>query len=223
MKVIDTLSEKPWLAEINTVAYSQKSNVIPERIALRFFLGAVSILFFLFIVTFLSRSQFPDFQALSGQPWQPFTDVSQLWLNSFLLLMASIALQWGVIASQRKQLNSSIMAIFLGFLLSIAFIVAQLFVWEHLMSLGYYVGSNPANSFYYMLTAIHGLHLIGGLFVLAKVIVIFWTTQSLERLNKSLSLCATYWHYLFVVWLLLFALLTSSSDTYKTIAALCGF
>ena len=66
------------------------------RIMLRFILGIVGVLFFLFIITFLSRSQYPDFQALAGAPWQPFTDPSRLWFNTALLACASFAIQFGL-------------------------------------------------------------------------------------------------------------------------------
>ena len=44
-----------------------------------------------------------------------------------------------------------------------------------------------------------------------------------DKLTASIGLCTTYWHFLFLVWLVLFALLTSTPETYKTLAALCGF
>ena len=56
-----------------------------SRIALRFIMAIVSVLFFLFIITFLSRSQYPDFEALAGSPGNPFTDPTRLWLNTVLL------------------------------------------------------------------------------------------------------------------------------------------
>jgi len=223
MNIIESLTEKPWLAQDGDIAEPQTTLVPPERIALRFFLGAVSLLFFLFLITFLSRSQFPDFIALSGQPWQPFTDASQLWVNTSLLLLASLSIQWGMITTKKNQLNSSIVAVFLTLIISISFLFSQYSVWQQLMALGYYVDSNPANSFFYLLTAIHGLHLIGGIVVLLRAAIHFYQSNSLTSLNASLSLCATYWHFLFIVWLVLFALLTSSSETYSAIAALCGF
>ncbi|WP_339673146.1 cytochrome c oxidase subunit 3 [Dasania marina] len=223
MKLLHSLLEKPWLTQTGAAVIPQTSSAIPQRIALRFFLGAVSVLFLLFIVTFLSRSQFPDFIALSGQPWQPFTDSSQLWINSAILLAASLAMQWGVYSSARGQLNASIVALLLALLLTVAFVLAQVMVWQQLMSLGYYMNSNPANSFYYLLTAIHALHLLGGLMVLLRAVYQFSRSAALPQLHNTLALCASYWHYLLLLWMLLFLLLTSRSETYAALAALCGF
>lgn len=223
MSFFGSMTEKSWLAEVGAVAESQKGPLSNERIALRFFLGAVSILFFLFVITFLSRSQFPDFVPLSGQPWQPFTDASQLWLNTIVLLAASVAMQWGVYASKHAREGCSVAALSLAIMLSFSFLIAQLMVWQQMIALGFYVGSNPANSFYYLLTAIHGLHVVGGLVVLLRAAYRFTVKHLIDDLHVTLSLCATYWHFLFVVWLILFSLLTSDAETYAYIAALCGF
>ena len=134
-----------------------------------------------------------------------------------------MSIQWGILATAKNQFNSSVIAVILTLSFSLCFLFSQYWVWQQLMALGYYVNSNPANSFYYLLTAIHGLHLLGGMVVLLRAAVKFYQIKSLLSLNQSLSLCATYWHYLFILWLVLFSLLTSKTETYSAIAALCGF
>ncbi|MEH6551493.1 MAG: cytochrome c oxidase subunit 3 [Pseudomonadales bacterium] len=219
-----TLSEKPWLASDEaTASGGTNTEASKKKIALRFFLAVVTVLFTLFIVTFLARSQFPDFEALAGQPWQPFTNATQLWINTAILLAASAAIQAAVMAAKGGRLLMANIAFSLASLLTIGFLVAQLLIWQQLIDLGYFVANNPANSYFYLLTAIHGLHLLGGLFVLLRLSLRSWSHPSQAAMTNSANLCATYWHYLFLVWVLLFALLTSTPDTFKTLAALCGF
>ena len=79
------------------------------------------------------------------------------------------------------------------------------------------------HSYFYILTAVHGLHLIGGLLVLSNVVFRVWYDNNLASLTAPLQLCTTYWHFLLVVWLVLFALLTSSPATINALAAMCGF
>jgi cytochrome c oxidase subunit 3 len=79
--------------------------------------------------------------------------------------------------------------------------------WRQLDAAGYFVASNPANSFFYLLTAIHGLHVLGGLVALARATGKVWRTADPGRVRLSVELCAVYWHFLLVVWLALFALL----------------
>ncbi|MFT5710390.1 MAG: cytochrome c oxidase subunit 3 [Halioglobus sp.] len=226
MNIFRTLAEKPWLpqtaeAQAQTELASRQHD--PARIAVRFIFAIVSVIFFLFILTFLSRSQYPDFQALAGEPWQPFTDPSRLWFNTALLALSSISIQGGLIAARREHLNYTIAGISAAVFFSLAFIIAQLSLWQHLYSLGFYVYVNPANSYFYLLTTVHGLHLFGGLIVLTNVVFRVWYDGSLSRLCNPLQLCTSYWHFLLGIWLILFALLTSRPDTINALAAMCGF
>jgi cytochrome c oxidase subunit 3 len=186
-------------------------------------MAIVSVLFFLFIITFLSRSQYPDFEALAGAPWQPFTDPSRLWFNTAILACASLAMQTGLSGARRDKLNIAIVGVSAAVFFSVMFLVAQLDLWMHLQSMGFYIDSNPANSYFYLLTAVHGLHLMGGLIVLANVAFRVWYDNSPDGLSAPLQLCTTYWHFLLLVWLVLFALLTSQSATINALAAMCGF
>ena len=75
------------------------------------------------------------------------------------------------------------------------------------LAAGFFLASNPANSFFSLITAVHGLHMLGGLVALARTAGKMWRGLSVEKLRLSVELCAIYWHFLLVVWLLLFALL----------------
>lgn len=227
MKAIEILRGKPWLTTPATVGgepeYAGPNVQAAHRIALRFILAIVTVLFFLFIITFLSRSQYPDFEALAGAPWQPFTDSSRLWFNTGLLFLSSLCMQVGLVASRREKTNLAIAGISAGIFFCVMFLVAQLDLWMHLQSMGFYINGNPANSYFYLLTAIHGVHMMGGLIVLANVLFRVWYDNSPQSLSAPLQLCTTYWHYLLGVWLVLFALLTSEPETINALAAMCGF
>jgi cytochrome c oxidase subunit III len=225
MKFLRALREKPWEQDAALAGHPAPAPdaLGPARVATRFIMAVVSVLFFLFIITFLSRSQYPDFEALAGQPWQPFTDTGRLWFNTALLALSSAAMQGGLWAARRERLNASVLGISLAVFFAIAFLLAQLDLWQRLQSLGFYLNSNPANSYFYLLTAVHGLHLLGGLVVLANIVFRVWYDEALASLAGPLGLCTQYWHFLLLVWLVLFALLTSSSDTINALAGLCGF
>lgn len=226
MSFFKTLAEKPWqpqTAGIGPDVTDTPSIRIPEVTALKFFIAVVSVIFFLFTVTFLARTQYPDFQALAGESWKPFTDASQLWLNTGALLLASIALHWTIKLSDKKNINGVVIGLAVTLLFSALFLIGQIAVWKQLYALGYFINTNPANSYFYLFTCVHGLHLLGGLFAFGRIILPFASSRSFESLSKGLSLCKTYWHFLFLIWILLFVLLTSSSETYNTIAVLCGF
>lgn len=226
MGMFKTLRERSWErgTDAGVISDSHEPDLpAASRIALRFILAIVGVLFFLFIITFLSRSQYPDFEALAGAPWQPFSDASRLWFNSALLICASAGMQLGLNGARAGRVNLGVAGISAGVLFTLGFLVAQLDLWKYLQSMGFYIDTNPANSYFYLLTAVHGLHLVGGLIALTHVVFRLWRDQSVASLVAPLKLCATYWHFLLAIWLVLFALLTRPAGTLNALAAMCGF
>lgn len=237
MNIFQQLTEKPWLTQalLNDDAQGltqaqlpltvQKLSQLqwPAKTALSFFLAVVTVIFFLFTITFLSRTQSVDFQALAGEPWLPFSNTKRLWLNTGILLLASLCLQLAVHCALKKQLDLLIASLTFACLFTIGFLTGQFTVWQQLSIAGYGVTANPANSYFYLLTGVHGLHLLGGIVALIQVVWLFWQDIAFTSFAVSLMLCARYWHYLLLIWLFLFTLLTATTDTYRTIALLCGF
>jgi cytochrome c oxidase subunit 3 len=91
---------------------------------------------------------------------------------------------------------------------ALAFLSGQLLAWRQLTGEGYLLAANPANSFFYVLTGVHGLHLLGGLVALGRTTEKAWRETITERLRLSVELCATYWHFLLIVWLVFLSILT---------------
>lgn len=223
MRGLGFLFDKPWLPDPRADATGSDPNkrMSSVKVTLIFFLLVITSVFMLFFVTFISRSQFEDFHALAGEPWQPFTDSVRLWVNSVVLLGASVGMQMAVHSLRRKRPGALIIGLCIGAIGALGFMVLQVAVWRYLLRLGYALGDNPANSYFFILTGLHLLHLGGGLVALGRV---FWRLRraSISELKTAIESCAVYWHYLFGLWLVLFFLLTRTPEAYATIAALCG-
>jgi cytochrome c oxidase subunit 3 len=116
-------------------------------------------------------------------------------------------MQWAQVAAHRGRLDDVRVALLAGGVLAWAFLAGQLWAWQQLGALGYFVATNPANSFFYLITALHGLHLLGGLVAWAKTTVKVWRGFDV---GLSVQLCAVYWHFLLVVWLVLLGLMLST-------------
>jgi cytochrome c oxidase subunit 3 len=86
-----------------------------------------------------------------------------LWVNTGILVLASIALQFAKNAAAAGNDARTRMAFYLGGLLTMGFVTGQLLVWQMLSHTAHIVSSNPASSFFYLITAAHGLHILGGL------------------------------------------------------------
>lgn len=191
------------------------------RVGLRLFLAVVSSLFFLFLLAFIARSQMADWLPLTD-PLAPLANPWPLWVNSAFLVLSCIALQWSRMAARQARLDATVMGFVVGGGFAIAFLTGQVWVWQQFVAWGYFVASNPANSFFYLLTGVHGLHLLGGLIAWGITVVKFLRHVPLPQLRVSVELCTTYWHYLLGLWFVLFALLTSTPQTYEAIARFCG-
>ena len=72
---------------------------------------------------------------------------------------------------------------------------------------GYFLTSSPASSFFYLIVGVHGLHLLGGLGALAFTSGKALSGVPVRQLRLSVELCAIYWHFLLLVWLVFFGLL----------------
>ena len=191
------------------------------RIGLRLFLAVVSSLFFLFLLAFIARSQMTDWLPLT-EPMAPLANLRQLWLNSAFLVVSCVALQWSRMAARRARLGAAVIGFALAGVFAIAFLAGQLLVWQQFVAWGYFLASNPANSFFYLLTGLHALHLLGGLIAWGIIVAKYLQRVPLPQLSASVELCAIYWHYLLGLWFVLFALLASTPQTYEAIARFCG-
>ena len=98
----------------------------------------------------------------------------------------------------------------IGGVLTLGFLAGQLFVWQQLVGLGYYADANTANAFFYLLTALHGIHMLGGLVAWVRSVTRMWQGSPVRNLRLSVELCTTYWHYLLLIWLIVFSLLLIS-------------
>jgi cytochrome c oxidase subunit 3 len=70
--------------------------------------------------------------------------------------------------------------------------------------------ANPANAFYYLMTGLHGLHLLGGLWVWSKSSIRLLSGGEPKDIKLSVELCTLYWHFLLLVWLVLFGILANT-------------
>jgi cytochrome c oxidase subunit 3 len=130
-----------------------------------------------------------------------------LWLNTVLLILSSVAFQGARNAGARDNIQQVRFGVITGGVTSIMFIVGQLLVWRQLIDAGIFATQNPASEFYFLITALHAVHVLGGLLVWGKSV---WRMLGGQDVELSVDLCTVYWHYLLIVWIILFGLLLST-------------
>jgi len=201
------LTARPWETpgSPEDVPAGLAPGVPPAKIGLAFLLGVITSLFGLFLSAYWMRMEH------AHGDWQPLNVPRLLWLNTATLILSSALMQWALVAARRAQAGRMRVAWIAAGVLAFAFLAGQLVAWHQLQELGYFVASSPASAFFYLLTGANGLHLLGGLIVWGKTVVrMVQPDVEVIDLCLSVELCTVYWHYLLLVWLVLFAVLLST-------------
>ena len=163
------------------------------------FLAVVGSLFSLLISAYSMRTEMGE--------WRPAPVPKLLWLNTGVLILSSGALQWAQVAARRGKTNGVRAGLLVGGAFALVFLAGQLVAWRQLDAAGYYLTANPAAAFFYLITGVHGLHILGGLVALGRTLDKAWQGVAAGAVRLSVELCAMYWHFLLFVWLVLFSLL----------------
>jgi cytochrome c oxidase subunit 3 len=193
----------PWIAEaVEESAYQAPFNARPKLVALTTFLAVATSFFALILSAYSLRMELGD--------WVPMTEPSILWTNTVMLILASVVFQW----TRNHAVNGNADRIKPGLLLTgaltTAFLAGQWLAWQELNASGQYLTVNPSNAFFFLLTGLHGLHILGGMYVWARATVRTFGGQEMDVVKHSVELCTIYWHFLLLVWLVLFGLMLST-------------
>jgi cytochrome c oxidase subunit 3 len=175
----------------------------PSSTAIWVFLFAVTMMFAAFSSALIVRKG-------SSMDWQSFTLPSILYVNTFVLLLSSVTLEvarkrigkfmGGVKLGAESPARWLYVTLFLGFL----FVAGQYIAWRQLRAQGLYLATNPSSSFFYLLTAVHALHVLGGL---SALLIMIAKLNKLTLRRNTVVATSRYWHFMGVLWVYLIALL----------------
>ena len=200
-----TFNAAPW--EMETVSDSAHFGPLGDDrsklIALLTLLAVVSSFFALILSAYSLRMELGD--------WVPMTEPQLLWANTVMLIIASGAFQWTRNAAVNGQMNRLQPGLLITGVLTLGFVVGQFVAWQQLQNSGQFVTTNPSNAFFYFLTGAHAVHIAGGLIVWARATLkVALGNVDADAIRRSIELCTIYWHFLLLVWLVLFGLLLST-------------
>jgi cytochrome c oxidase subunit 3 len=203
MSWLSKIVEKPWenSGEISDL-HEDLSARPSARTGLYLFLAVVTSMFMLFSISHQMRMVYGD--------WVKASEPGILWFNTVILILASICLQVASNSAKAHHIRSMQAFLLAALLLTSGFIVGQLQAWREMLAAGLYAQANASYAFFYMFTAIHALHLLGGMWFLGRAGITAWRAADEPALPERLGLCAVYWHFLLLVWFLLFYLLLTS-------------
>ena len=206
LNIFKLLSEKPWedSQKIIDDQHDGKTLALSKaKLGVRTIMVVSTVIFSLFVVSYSDRMLVHDWRSLS-EPWL-------LWVNTIILIFTSFVFHKTKVLSDKNEFEKAKNYLLIVGFLTFAFITGQLLVWQYYVNLGQYASTNPANAFFYLFTALHGVHVLGGLFFWGRATTKLFTKNfSVLKIKQAIELCAIYWHFLLIVWFILFGLMIAT-------------
>lgn len=172
----------------------------PKKFALWLFIGSVVMLFGAFSSAFI---------VITSERVAQVIQLPQMLLFSTIAIVASsITMHMAYSSAKKDELERVKFSLWLTLILGIAFLVLQYLAWADLVAQNVHFTSNfVAGSFIYVLTGVHGLHIVSALLFLTAVIVSAFKLKVHSKSMDRIEMCTTYWHFLGALWLYLYIFL----------------
>lgn len=175
----------------------------PERSETGVWIGIFAI-----VMTFAALTSAMIVREGVALDWRHFQLPKILYLDTLILLASSWTLETAIAKAKEgdEHFPAGMNWLYLTLALGGIFVMGQVYAWRVLAGQGLYLATNPSSSFFYVFTAAHALHLIGGILGLAYLVYKLSRTKSAARTTGIRATCL-YWHFMDGLWLYLFVLL----------------
>ncbi len=178
----------------------------PKKFAMWLFIATVVMLFAALTSAYIVR------QAEGN--WMIFELPSLFYVNTAVIVVSSLTMQLAYWSAKMDLLERTKLMIVITTILGVAFLVGQFMAWGQMVESNVYFvgdrGSAVSGSFVYVLSGLHGLHIVGGVVFLLIVLISAFRYKVHSKNMTQMEMCATYWHFLGGLWiyLLLFLIWT---------------
>tara|TARA_B100000530_G_scaffold131658_1_gene82130 strand:+ start:418 stop:1098 length:681 start_codon:yes stop_codon:yes gene_type:complete len=211
-KLFGTLLQKPWDKDqmvLDTSHTGKTFDISSQKSAVIIIFGIATVLFSLIFTAYI-------YSIPPGQDTMYLLKPNLLWANTIILFFVAYFFSRITKDLEKKETSKVKKNLIIVGGLSYIFLFGQLIFWTQLMKSGNYVTTNTYFSSFYIFTAIHGLHLLGGLFFWGKVSsrVLKLEQNKILDEEKNISALSWYWTFLLVVWLGFFLMIYVFNDTF---------
>jgi cytochrome c oxidase subunit 3 len=204
MSLFARLAEKSWETPGSRHVAPETYRPPAAKVVLILYFGVAAMLFGLVTSAYLMRMGVPGMAHGPMGGWHRLPEPLLLWVNTGILMLASLAWERArIVARDRRPVEWG----FVAGLLGIIFLFGQLLLWSQLRAAGHGLRADPAAAFFYLITALHGLHVLGGVYFWARAM---FAPGGEGKAALRFQLTATYWHFLLLVWLLMVALFVAT-------------
>jgi cytochrome c oxidase subunit III len=175
----------------------------PKKFALWLFMVSVIMIFGALTSAYIVR------QAEGN--WLDFEMPTMFWITSALILASSVTMHWAYLSAKKDNKEMMKVAMVITVILGLGFLVGQWLGWNELVANGIYLvgreSSGVSGSFMYVISGLHGVHVISGVIFLLVVLVNVFSLKIHSKKLGLIEMCTTYWHFLDGLWLYLFVFL----------------
>ncbi len=171
----------------------------PKKFALWLFIVSIVMIFGSLTSAYVVK--------MADGEWLIYDLPTIFWINSMIIMVSSAAMQWAVVSARKDNIANVKLALLATIVLGVGFLYGQFQAWKDLVDIGVYFVGNASGSFLYVLTGVHGFHLITGLAFILIVMGAAFRYKVHSRNLLTIEMCATYWHFLGGLWLYLFIFL----------------
>jgi cytochrome c oxidase subunit 3 len=233
MNPIQAFTEKPWLTSGHAGDAPARAEEPWDRgIGLGLFLLVVTMIFALATMAYLMRMGHGVPAGSQGNDWRTLREPPLLWINTLILIASSLAFLIAELGARRGDGTATRAGTIAGGLLGFAFLVGQFLLWRKLSDWGYLllfsaglcktgdplfsfpfpqtILGNPALAFFYLISVLHGLHILGGLVAWGLTARHSLAGAPSAATARMVQLCARYWHFLLLVWAAMMGLFVST-------------
>ncbi|MDB5263316.1 MAG: cytochrome oxidase subunit [Adhaeribacter sp.] len=187
-----------------TIGQQQTSSgVHPLKFVLWLMIISIIMMFAAFTSAYIVRKE-------EGN-WLDFDLPDSLLINTGLLVLSSVFMQMAYFSARKDNIKQLKAYLVLTLVLGTAFLIGQWEAWGTLVDRKIFFGgvdANPSGSFLYVLTGVHGFHLITGLIFILIVLISSFQFKIHSKKLLRIELCTIYWHFLGGLWVYLYLFLT---------------
>jgi len=177
----------------------QPLSMHPKKFAMWLFLVTVVMVFAAFTSAHIVRQA-------SGN-WLEYDLPSLFWTTSGIIILSSGFMHWAYMSAKKNDYDKVKIALSITSALGIIFLYGQFKAWGQMVDANVFFVGNPAGSFLYIFTGLHGLHLIAGVIYLLYLLVLSFRMKVNAQNMLNMEMCATFWHFLGGLWIYLFIFL----------------
>jgi cytochrome c oxidase subunit 3 len=172
--------------------------------------GAVRLVMYLYLAaTFMAFAGLTSAYIVTKAEgkMQTFTLTPIFYVNTLVLLMSSVTLHLAYLNAKQNKVSRLQGWLFATALLAVAFVFGQVIAWQKLVAQGVYLVGNASGGFLYILTGLHGLHVVAGIVALSVMLISAIRLRISNDNLQGLQLFATFWHTMDFLWIYLFVFL----------------